>query len=171
MITHDKNLYQRIQQLKNLGAAQRDRHERIGYNFRMDGLQGAWLKIKLAHVRNWNTIRQEHAALYAKLLATNVNIELPRSVANCEHIYHLFVIRTTRRDSLRDYLRTKGIETLIHYPIPCHLQKAFDYLGYKPGDLPNAEKFSRQILSLPVSEQHSKDQIEYTAERINEFFC
>lgn len=169
VITNDKKLHGRIQQLKNLGTLKKNYHGSIGYNYRMDGLQGAFLGIKLEHIAKWNQMRNEHASLYFNNLAAGSNMILPKLVAGSVHSYHLFVIRTSRRDSLKKFLTTRGVETMIHYPVPCHLQKAYKYLGYKPGDLPMAEQFSKQILSLPVSEQHAPEQILYTAAKVNEF--
>jgi len=108
--------------------------------------------------------------LYRRYLADCSEIILPNEMDNIKHVYHLFVIRTKKRDKLRHFLDNNQIQTGIHYPIPCHLQKAYDYLNYKIGDFPITEKLSDEIISLPMSEQLKEEEIKYVSGKIKEFF-
>ena len=168
--TNDKKLYERLKMIKNIGMSQKYYHDVIGHNYRMSGLQGAILNVKLEYIEEWTKIRRRNSELYRNYLSDFKDIILPEEMNNVKHVYHLFVIRTKKRDKLRNYLLENGIETGIHYPIPCHLQKAYDCLNSKIGDFPITEKLANEIISLPMSEQLKEEEIKYVSEKIKEFF-
>ena len=170
IITNDKELYEWLRMIKNIGMSQKYYHDLIGHNYRMSGMQGAILNVKLKYIEEWTKIRRRNAALYRQYLADCNEIILPNEMENIKHVYHLFVIRTKKRDKLRHFLNNNNIQTGIHYPIPCHLQKAYDYLNYKIGDFPITEKLSNEIISLPMSEQLNEKEIRYVSWKIKEFF-
>lgn len=170
VVTNDEEIYKKILMLRNYGQREKYIHIEVGFNSRLDTLQAGVLRIKLKYLAKWNQQRQEIAKLYFKKLL-NENIILPQVDPDFEHIWHLFVIRikTNQRDELRQYLKEKGIETGIHYPIPLHLSPAFKYLGYKRGDFPVAEKISDEILSLPMFPGMTEDEIDYISTTIAKF--
>jgi len=170
IITNDETLYEKLLMIRNLGMSRKYHHDIIGHNYRMAGMQGAILDVKLKHLDKWTEIRRRNADLYRRYLADCSEIMLPNEMENLKHVYHLFVIRTKKRDELRHFLDNNHIQTGIHYPIPCHLQKAYDYLNYITGDFPITEKLSNEILSLPMSEQLNEEEIKYISEKINEFY-
>ena len=149
ILVNDADLARRLRQLRNGGQSDRYRHEVAGMNSRLDELQAAILRAKLRHLAAWTERRRALAALYlAKLEGTGLG--LPRERPHVRAVWHLFVVRHTRRDALMAALEQRGVATLIHYPIPLHLQPAFASLGGKGGDLPAAESAAREILSLPL---------------------
>jgi len=168
--TNDKKLYERLKMIKNIGMSRKYYHDLIGHNYRMSGMQGAILDVKLKYIEEWTKIRRRNAELYRSYLAYCSEIILPNEMGNIKHVYHLFVIRTKKRDELRHFLDNNHIQTGIHYPIPCHLQKAYDYLNYKIGDFPITEKLANEIISLPMSEQLKEKEVKYVSEKIKEFF-
>ena len=124
----------------------------------------------MKYLDDWTNIRHKNADLYRKHLSDCKEIILPEEMPGAKHVYHLFVIRSRKRDELMNYLKENDIYTGLHYPIPCHLQNAYKSLGYKEGDFPISEKFAGEILSLPISEQLKEEEIEYVAEKIKEFY-
>ncbi len=140
----------RAKRLRNYGSQKKYYNEEIGYNMRLDELQAALLSVKLKYLRDWTMQRQQIAAWYDEYLKGLDNLILPRVAANATQVYHLYVVRTDRRDELQKYLSENGIGTLIHYPIPPHLQDAYKNLGFKKGDFPIAEELSETSLSLPI---------------------
>jgi dTDP-4-amino-4,6-dideoxygalactose transaminase len=149
VVTNDPDLARKIRLLRNHGSATKYEHSMPGYNFRMEGLQGAVLAAKLKYLDEWNERRRAIAELYDSLLehsGTVVPVEMPYS----RHVYHLYVIQTEDRDALRQKMTENEIETGIHYPIPLHLQEAYRSLGYRAGDFPVCEKVTERILSLPI---------------------
>jgi len=147
--TNFEDLANRIKTLRNYGSAVKYYNDEIGYNNRLDELQAAFLRVKLNYLDEWTNQRKEVASWYNSNLV-NKNWILPQIHENAEHVYHLYVIRTNDRDNLQRELNSKGIQTMIHYPVPPHLQKAYKHLGYKEGDFPIAEEIARTCLSLPV---------------------
>jgi len=153
-------------------------HKFIGGNFRLDEMQAAILKVKLPHLESWSAARRRAADFYREEFTrrelTNL-IALPaepyrvRGLTN-HHIYHQYVIRTQKRDELREYLAKREIETAIYYPLGLHEQKCFSYLGYKKGDLPETERAARETLALPIYPEISREAQRYVAEMIAEFF-
>jgi dTDP-4-amino-4,6-dideoxygalactose transaminase len=156
--TNDPELSARVRMLRDHGQDRRYRHDFIGYNYRMDGLQGAILSAKLRHLDSWNDTRRALAAEYDRRLA-DTRVTLPREVTDGKHVYHLYVIRDERRDALAEALNERGILTSQHYPVPIHLQKPFGAMGFAAGDLPVTEEVARTCLSLPLYPELTDDQL------------
>lgn len=169
ILTDNKKYYEKLLLLRNYGEKRKYHHLIKGKNSRLDELQAAILRIKLKYLDNWIEERRKIACLYKERLK-DIDIVLPTEKEGVRHVYHLFVIRTKKRDQLQRFLRKKGISTLIHYPIPIHLQKAFKELGKKIGDFPATEKCSHEILSLPVFNGIKKPEVEEVAIQIRNFF-
>lgn len=166
---HEDYAY-KVKMLRNYGSRVKYENDLVGYNMRMDELQAAFLSVKLKYLSQWTTFRQNVAGWYMQMLSDTGDIILPFVHTNSTHVYHLFVIRSQKRDELQSYLQKCGIGTLIHYPIPPHLQKAFHYLGYKKGDYPVCELLSESSLSLPLYPGITFDQVCFVCEAIQEFF-
>lgn len=167
--TSDPELRQRILELRDHGSPRKYEHARVGYNSRLDALQAAVLTVKLRHLPDWNAARQRHAAAYAEALA-GLPVQLPEIPPAGEHVYHLFVVRTTARDQLQTFLTDRGIATGIHYPTPLHLTEAYQRLGAPGhGSCPVAETLAGEILSLPMYAELTAEQLRYVAESIREF--
>jgi len=169
VVTNNESIYNKICMLRNYGQKEKYIHLELGYNSRLDNLQAGILRVKLKYLEQWNQQRIELANYYIEKLSSNKNIVLPKVKNDKKHIWHLFVIRTKQRDELRKYLAENGVETGIHYPVPLHLTPSFKWLGYKPGDFQIAEKFSNEILSLPIFPGMTKDEIDYVIEVIQKF--
>ncbi|RPI03740.1 MAG: DegT/DnrJ/EryC1/StrS family aminotransferase [Calditrichaeota bacterium] len=168
--TDDAELYKKIMMIRDHGMPEKYHHEIIGHNYRLEGIQGAVLDVKLKHLDQWTAMRRHCAELYRKYLKKVPQITLPKEMPDAKHVYHLFVIRTPRRDELQAFLNANQIYTGIHYPIPCHLQNAYKTLGYKKGDFPVTDGYAEQLLSLPMSEQLKEEEIAFVAEMIIKFF-
>ncbi len=171
--TQDADLADRLRVLRVHGSRKRYEYELLGTNSRLDALQAVVLRVKLNHLAEWTNLRQQHAARYRILFhqsGLDGIIQLPPLPASREHVYHQFVIRTPRRDELREFLAQRGIPAEIYYPYPLHLQPAFSFLGYKPGDLPNAETACKQVLALPISPMLTDEQQQRVVETIAAFF-
>lgn len=170
VVTNNKNLAAKVRILRDVGQTQKYKHDFIGYNSRLDTLQAAILSVKLKYLDNWNKRRNEISLLYRKFLS-NVPVVMPPEPPNgYKTNYHLFVIRTKRRDALMEFLKRSNIFCGIHYPIPVHLQKAMNFLGHKKGDFPISEKYAKEILSLPMHPYLTKDEVEFISGRIKMFF-
>jgi dTDP-4-amino-4,6-dideoxygalactose transaminase len=148
--TSDAALAERLRMLRNYGSRRKYVHEIAGVNSRLDELQAAFLRVRLARLDTANGLRRERAARYAERLASANGLAAPVEAAWARHVYHLYVVRAADRDGLQARLQRAGVETLIHYPTPCHLQPAFEHLGYREGSLPLAEALAREVLSLPM---------------------
>lgn len=168
--TDSDELAQKVNMLRNYGSLEKYKHDIIGHNMRLDEMQAAFLEVKLKHIQNWTRQRQEIAAFYLQYLNNCGDLVLPVTAAHSTHVYHLFVVRTRKRAALQEYLASKGIGSMIHYPIPPHLQKAYESLGHKKGTFPIAEEIADTCLSLPLWPGMSNDQLEYTVETIREFY-
>ncbi len=164
--TNDEKLYKKLLQLRNYGQSKKYYHDEFGINSRLDEIQAAVLRIKLMHLDHWNKERNMHATQYKSLLK---NIKKQEIIKNTFSNYHVFVIEVSQREKFQKFLLENGILTLIHYPVPIHLQKVYKHLGYKKGDFPVAEKAADRIVSLPMYSELTKEQIEYVAEKINKF--
>ncbi|MGH7942217.1 MAG: DegT/DnrJ/EryC1/StrS family aminotransferase, partial [Limisphaerales bacterium] len=140
----------------------------IGFNYRMEGFQGAVLGVKLRHLDSWTRERQRVAARYNELLA-GTPLQLPREAGFAQSAWHLYVVRHPRRDELKKFLEDNGVGCAIHYPIPLHLQKAYAHLGHKVGDFPVAEKAALQCLSLPIYPELTESQIARVVEVVKSF--
>lgn len=169
--TNDEELAYRIRMHRDHGSSEKYLHDTFGHNYRMDAIQGAVLGVKLKYLPAWTDKRRNAANKYNELLKDVKEIKLPVEMPYAKHVYHLYVIQTSRRDKLRNYLNENGISTGLHYPVPVHLQKCFKHLGYKTEDFPVAENLAETCLSLPMFPDLSDAQIGYTCEKIKEFFC
>jgi dTDP-4-amino-4,6-dideoxygalactose transaminase len=158
VVTNDEALYRKMRLLRDHGAPRKYCHELVGFNYRMDAIKGATLRIKLRRLERWNALRRERAALYLKELE-GTGLFLPRVPSGAEHVFHLFVVQTGRRDSLAAFLAERDIATGIHYPVPIHLQPAFAFLGLRQGDFPVAERAAERILSLPLCPEITGDEV------------
>ncbi len=166
--TNNKKIAERIKSLRNHGSVRKYFHKEIGFNMRMEGIQGTILKFKLQYLDKWNQRRKNIANLYYQKI-NNTKIKLHRQPSWSDSVYYLFVVTTQKRNKLLDYLKSKNIFTGIHYPIPCHLQKAYRFLGYKTNDFPNAEYLSKHCLSLPMFPELTNEEIKYFISIINEY--
>ena len=166
--TDNEEISEKIKALRNYGSQKKYHNEYIGLNRRLDELQAAFLSVKLRYIIDWTNQRKQIAKKYNECLIGS-NFILPKTAANADHVYHLYVIRAKRRDELADYLNKLGIGTLIHYPIPPHLQKAYKYLGYSIGDFPIAEEIAKTTLSLPLWIGLDENNIYNISEIINRY--
>ncbi len=168
VVTGKENYDKHIRSLRNHGSVERYHHDEIGYNMRMDGFQGAVLEIKLKYLDAWNHRRKEIARMYHNGI-TNPAIKMQSQPVWSDSVYHLFVVTTGNRDRLMSYLREKNIFCGLHYPVPCHLQKAYAHLQYREGDLPNAEYLSKHCISLPMFPQLTDEEAGRVIEAINSY--
>lgn len=153
VVTNDPDLARRLRQMRDWGQSEHAVHQYPGFNYRMDGVQGAVLAVKLPHVRDWLAARGRVAAQYDHLfaeLAPAGLVELPRRFPDCEHVYHQYAIQVDERDHLRTALLERGVQTAVHYKLPVHLQPGYADLGYQRGDFPVAEALAQKTLSLPI---------------------
>jgi len=166
--TDDDTLSEKIRMLRNYGSLKKYHNEVVGFNARLDELQAGFLSIKLRLIDQWSEERNKIAGWYNQYLKSDVVIK-PQLADGCTSVYHLYVIRHPERDRLQHYLEGKGVATLIHYPIPPHLQKAYAKLGYQRGDFPIAEKLANEVLSLPLFIGMKEEQVAYICNQINKF--
>src|SRR5882672_11087749 len=168
--TNDEAMAQRMKMIRDHGQAKKYYHDIEGYNGRLDSIQAGWLSVKLRHLAKWNDLRRNLAHRYHELLA-NVkdSVILPVEAAWTKGVYHLYVVRVSDREALQTRLAEAGIGTGIHYPIPLHLQKAYQHLGYKEGDFPVTERVALEILSLPMFPQLTHSQQDEVASSVREF--
>jgi len=169
VVTNSPEIAETIRLLRNHGHKSKYEHSRIGFNSRLDELQAAILKIKLKYLDSYNYRRRAIAASYNKLLQ-DMPLVPPIEAEGRRHVFHLYVIRTKKRDALQDYLEKAGIGTGIHYKNPVHLQAAVRGYGYKKGDFPVTESICNEILSLPIYPELSHSDIDYITEKIREFY-
>ena len=172
VVTNNASLAENIKKLRNHGSLIKYQNEEIVVNSRLDGLQAAILSTKMKHLRKWNLSRFKIAKTYNRLLKSIPDIILPQtSTENCIPVFHQYTIRVKngRRDRLKDYLQSKGISTMIYYPIPIHLLQAMKYLGYKNSSLPETELASQEVLSLPVYPEITEKKIEFICRSILRF--
>ena len=171
-----------MRQLRNHGSPRRYYHHEFGWNGRMDAIQAAVLRVKLAHIADWNRSRQQHAATYDQLFATagltsdqtskgrSAPVQLLSRSPQAKHVFHQYVIRAQRRDDLRKFLADRKIGSEIYYPLPLHLQPVFSYLGLKAGDLPVSEQAAKEVLALPMFPELTEAEIGYVVESIADFY-
>ncbi len=167
--TNNDEIAETIKLYRNHGHRSKFEHAVFGYNGRLDEIQAAILRIKLKYLDGYNAKRREIAKQYTALLK-NTSLLLPEEAKDRKHVYHLYVIRSKKRDALQEYLSSKGIGTGIHYKTPIHLQEAARNLGYKKGDFPEVESACTEILSLPIYPELEYDSQAYVAEKIKEFY-
>jgi len=168
IVTSNKAESEKLIKLRNYGQSKRYYHDTLGLNSRLDELQAAILSTKLVHLDEWTRRRQEIARIFDAQIV-NDQVFKPSVAMNCEHVYHLYVIRHPERDRLREYLAEQGIGTQIHYPVPCHLQQAYAFLGYEEGQFEITEQYARQVLSLPNYPELTDDECHYICDIINQF--
>ena len=167
VVTDNEEVAKKVKMLRDHGRLDKKyEHEIEGCNSRLDALQAAILNVKLRYLDEWNKKRRENAELYDELLKNIPGLILPEVLPLAVPVYHLYVIRVKKRDTLRQQLSEEGIATGIHYPIPLHLQKAYSYLEYRCGDFPVTEKIAQEILSLPMFPELEKDEIVKIAEKV-----
>jgi dTDP-4-amino-4,6-dideoxygalactose transaminase len=177
--TNSDFLAEKIKKLREHGQSKKYYHETYGHNYRMEGIQGAVLGVKLKYLDKWTAGRRSVADKYRKLLGNLDQIKLPKEMPEHKHVYHLYVIKVKAgnqkrnlelRDKLQVHLQENKISAGLHYPIPLHLQNCFKNLGYKYGDFPETETLAESGLSLPMYPELSDEQIEYVAQNIKNFF-
>jgi len=174
MTTDDDALAEKLRALRVHGSKERYYHKWVGLNSRLDGFQGAVLRVKLPHLDTWSNKRKTNADRYRTLFTDaglTEQITLPFERDNCRHIYNQFVVRVPNlRDELRTFLSQNDVGTDIYYPVPLHLQECFEYLGHKPGDLPESETAANETLALPIYPELRPEQQKYVVETIGNFF-
>ena len=149
VVTNDEKYVDVIKQLRDQGQSAKYLHDRVGYNYRMEAIQGAVLQVKLKHLDAWTNARRELAKIYSAELADS-GVRLLAEPAQYKAVYHVFPLFSRERDELREHLHANGISTGVHYPIPVHMQRGFSNLGFSEGDLPHTEQVCREVLSLPM---------------------
>jgi dTDP-4-amino-4,6-dideoxygalactose transaminase len=168
--TNDGVFAEKAAVLRNYGSQTKYYNEVVGYNMRLDEVQAAVLSVKLRYLQEWTRARCQIARWYDEGLVGTGDILLPEVIQGATHVYHIYMIRTRFRDQLQEYMREKGIGTMIHYPVPVHLQQAYASLGYVRGDFPLAEEIADTCLSLPLWPGMSLEQVEQVISVIHEFF-
>jgi dTDP-4-amino-4,6-dideoxygalactose transaminase len=173
LTTSDGQFADRLRVLRNHGGHSKYECELIGMNSRLDALQAAILRVKLRYLDQWTEGRRKNAARYLELFQSrglDRILTLPRVQVGCTLIYNQYVIRAPGRDELKEHLRACGVPSDIYYPKPLHLQRAFAYLGYKPGDLPESEAASREVLALPIFPEMKAEQQDLVVDSIARFY-
>jgi UDP-2-acetamido-2-deoxy-ribo-hexuluronate aminotransferase len=170
IVTNNENLAELAKKYRVHGAAKKYQYDYIGYNSRLDTIQAAILSIKLKYIDDAIKKREEIANLYKERLSSCSQIRIPQIKGNQKHVYYVFNILAENRDGLEEYLNKNEIGTSIYYPTPLHMQKCYEYLGYKKGDFPISEKVCGSILALPIYPEITKDEIEFVCETIHNFY-
>ena len=168
VVTNNEEYVEVIRQLRDHGQSSKYLHERVGYNYRMEAMQGAVLGVKLRHLDEWTAARRKHAEVYLRELADS-ELRLLAEPADCKSVYHVFPLFSDRRDELREHLHAAGISTGIHYPIPVHLHRGFNNLGYAEGDLPETERVCREVLSLPMYPELASETVMQIVDSVKKF--
>ena len=159
VVTDSPEYTRTLRMLRDWGAEKKYEHVLKGYNYRMEGIQGAVLRVKLRHLDDWTESRREAAARYDELLVDS-GVETPPPASDARHVYHIYAVRTASRQAWQDALKEQGIQTGVHYPVPVHLQPAFADLGYRAGQFPASERAAKEVLSLPMFPELSAEQCE-----------
>lgn len=164
-----------MRRLRNHGSSRRYIHEELGWNARMDAIQGAILRVKLPHIEKWNQLRRDRAATYDRLFdeagLISTAIVLPYRNPEAYHVFHQYVVRARRRDELREFLTARKIGTEIYYPLPLHLQPCFAYLGYAKGSFPESERAAAEVLALPMFPELMEEEQGWVVQSISDFYC
>ena len=166
--TADPDMAYRLRLLRDWGQDRKYHHQMLAYNYRLDTVQAAILRVKLQHLEEWTEARRSHAASYSQKLQ-DAGVVLPQQATWARHVYHVYALQTTRRDELAARLLEQGVHTGMHYPVPVHLQPAFADLGYHSGDFPISERLAREVLSLPMYPELTEEQIDHVARAVREF--
>ena len=171
--TRDGDIARLLRLLRVHGSEERYYHLEVGCNSRLDELQAAVLRVKLNYLEQWNSARRELAQRYHRLF-TDAELlsylKLPEAIRGNAHVFHQYVIRAQQRDKLRHYLKEKGVDTEIYYPVPLHLQICYRNLGYREGDFPEAERLAKEVLALPIYPELTDKQQSYVVEQIKSFY-
>ncbi len=167
IVTDDPAIAHTVRSLRNWGLERPHRHERVAYNYRLEELQAAVLRVKLRRLEQWTRARQQHARLYDRLLA-EVGVKTPASAKDGEHVYHIYGIRVSGRDEMLSRLHQAGIQAAVHYPHPVHRQPGYADLGYREGDFPISEELAREELSLPLYPELTDQQIQTVARAVRD---
>ena len=167
VVSSSESFAREVRMLRDWGAEKKYHHVLKGFNYRMEGLQGAMLRVKLRHLERWTEARRAHARDYAQLLA-DAGVGIPAEADFARHVFHVYAVRTGDRQSLQRTLHANGVATGIHYPIPVHLQPAYSDLGYKAGQFPEAERAADEVLSLPMYPELSRTKLEMVAAAIRQ---
>jgi dTDP-4-amino-4,6-dideoxygalactose transaminase len=165
VVTNNPEFTRTIRMLRDWGAEKKYHHVLKGFNFRLEGIQGAVLRVKLKYLEGWTEARRAAAACYDQLLASS-GVPTPYARSDSRHVYHLYAIRTPQRQAWQDTLLAQGIQTGIHYPTPVHLLPAFADLGYHAGQFPHAEQAANEVLSLPMFPELTRAQCEQVAQAV-----
>lgn len=173
VVTGREDLHDQVLLLRSHGGRTKYVHERVGYNSRLDALQAAVLSVKLKHLDQWVEARRARAAVYDRLFAAEglgSVVTTPPVRAGMKSVFNQYVVRCERRDALRQFMDERGVSTAVYYPIPLHLQPCFQFLGYKEGDLPAAEKACREVLALPLYPELTEEMQEYVVAQVQDFY-
>lgn len=168
IVTDDDNIYKKIKMLRNYGSQIKYHNEIQGVNSRLDEIQAALLRVKLSHLKELNDERQKIGNMFMKEIK-NQKLLLPKTNEKCDHVYHQFVVRTEKRDEFQGYLANNGIKTAIHYPIPPHLAECYSSLGYQRNDFPITEKYANEVISLPMFNGMTEEEIQYVIDKCNSY--
>jgi dTDP-4-amino-4,6-dideoxygalactose transaminase len=168
VVTSNERYVEPLKQLRDQGQREKYYHTMVGYNYRMEAIQGAVLGVKLKHLDDWNALRRKHAAVYARELADS-GLRLLKELPDTKPVHHIFPLFTAQRDELREHLQKAGISTGLHYPIPVHLQPAFRHLGYKQGELPETERACEEVLSLPIYPELADEAVLSIVDSVQQF--
>mgnify|MGYP001599175716 CR=1 FL=1 len=166
VVTNDESLYEKLKKLRDYGRKSRYVHTSLGYNSRLDSIQAVFLIEKLKMLDLWNKMRIDAANYYKKLLKGIDGIILPNEERYGKHVYHIFAVRLKNRNKMQEGLKKAGVSSMVHYPVPLHLQEVYKNLRYKKGDFPIAEKICGQVLCLPIYPHIKREQIEYVCKKL-----
>jgi len=167
VVTNNAAIAKQIRMLRDWGSEKKYHHVLKGFNYRMEGMQGSILRVKLRHLEQWTEARRQHAVEYRRLLQDS-GVEIPIEAPYARHVYHVYAVRTQDRASLQRMLQSNGIGTGIHYPVPVHLQPAYADAAYGPGDFPHSERAANEVLSLPMYPELSFTNVELIGAAVKE---
>jgi dTDP-4-amino-4,6-dideoxygalactose transaminase len=168
LTSNNEKHVKKLHSLRNHGCTERYYHDEVGYNYRMGGLEGASLSVKLKYLDSWNTKRQGIAKRYLSEI-NNQKIKMQTQMEHAESVFHLFVVTTSEKDAFVKHLSDNGVSAAYHYPVPCHLQKAYEYLGHKKGDFPESEYLAGHCVSLPMYAELTDDQVDHVIKVVNQY--
>lgn len=165
VVTNDDRIADKVKMLRDWGQRDKGVHECLGYNYRLEGFQGAVVGVKAKYIEQWSEGRRSRAALYADCLSGH-GVAVPKVRSGCEHVYHVYAVLVDQREKVQEALASDGVQTGVHYKLPVHLQPGYSQLGYGKGDLPIAEKVASQTLSLPMYPELKDEEVEVVSERL-----
>jgi dTDP-4-amino-4,6-dideoxygalactose transaminase len=166
VVTSNQRYADALRVIRDGGSEKKYYHVRVGYNYRLEGLQGAILRVKLRHLETWTEARRSRAVEYARCLG-DAGVLRPAEMPYARHVYHIYAVRTADRAELQRTLQSHGVQTGIHYPIPVHMQEGYRHLGYKAGDFPHSERAASEVLSLPMYPELSNSNIEFVSAAVH----